>query len=88
MAPALLPRAPQIHAPMLFFWGGLDTHIPPEQIRSVTDAMKEAKKTYVNVEFSDADHGFFCDARPSYKETAAKQAWDLSLRFLTTYVTA
>jgi len=88
IAPALLPRAPQVHAPMLFFWGALDGHIPPDQIRSVIDAMKEAKKTYVNVEFSDADHGFFCDARASYKETAAKQAWDLSLRFLATYAKA
>jgi len=85
IAPALLPRAPQIHAPMLFFWGALDSHIPADQIRSVIEAMKEAKKTYVTVEFSDADHGFFCDARASYKETAAKQAWDLSLRFLATY---
>jgi len=75
-----------IHGPMLFFWGVLDSHIPSEQIRSVIDAMKEAKKKYVTVEFSDADHGFFCDARASYKETAAKQAWDLSLRFLATYV--
>jgi carboxymethylenebutenolidase len=85
IAPALLHRASEIHAPMLFFWGALDSHIPADQIRSVIDAMKEAKKTYVTVEFSDADHGFFCDARASYKETAAKQAWDLSLRFLATY---
>src|SRR5260370_35066370 len=49
IAPALLPRTPQIHAPMLFFWGGLDSHIPPDQIRSVIYAIKEAKKTYVNV---------------------------------------
>ena len=85
IAPALLPRAPRIHAPMLFFWGGLDSHIPQEQIRAVIDAMRQAKKTFVNVEFSDADHGFFCDARASYKDSAAKQAWDLSLRFLATY---
>ena len=71
---------------MLFFWGGLDAHIPQDQIRAVIEAMRESKKTYVNVEFSDADHGFFCDARARYKETAARQAWDLSLRFLTTYV--
>ena len=88
LGPVLLPRARQLHAPMLFFWGGLDSHIPPEQIRSLLDAMTEAKKTYVNVEFSDADHGFFCDARRSYKETAAQQAWDLSLRFLATYLKA
>lgn len=86
IAPSLLPRVSDIHGPMLFFWGVLDSHIPPDQIRSVIDAMKESKKTYVNVEFSDAGHGFFCDVRASYKETAAKQAWDLSLRFLATYV--
>ena len=72
IAPALLPRTPQIHAPMLFFWGGLDSHIPQEQIRAVIDEMRQAKKTFVNVEFSDADHGFFCDARANYNETAAK----------------
>ena len=72
IAPSLLPRVPQLHAPMLFFWGVLDTHIPPEQIRAVMDAMKEAKKTYVNVEFSDADHGFFCDAARTGKRRQSK----------------
>lgn len=86
IAPALLPRADTLNAPILFFWGGLDSHIPKDQVRAVVDAMQETKKPYVNVEFSDADHGFFCDARPSYKETAAKQAWELALKFLTTYV--
>lgn len=86
IAPALLPRAPQMHGPVLFFWGGLDAHIPQDEVRAVIDAMREARKPYVNVEFSDADHGFFCDARASYKETAAKQAWDLSQRFLATYL--
>ena len=64
IAPALLPRAAQQNGPILFFWGALDSHIPKEHIRAIIDAMQEAKKTYVNVEFSDADHGFFCDARP------------------------
>jgi carboxymethylenebutenolidase len=86
IAPALLPRASQLHGPMLFFWGGVDAHIPQDQIRAVIDAVRQAKKTFVNVEFSDADHGFFCDARPSYNEAAAKQAWDLSMRFLSTYL--
>jgi carboxymethylenebutenolidase len=82
IAPTLLPRAAQLHAPMLFFWGGLDTHIPADQVKSIIDALREAKKVYVNVEFSDANHAFFCDARASYNETAAKQAWDLSKKFL------
>ena len=86
IAPDLLPRAPQMHAPMVFLWGGLDTHIPQDQIQSVMNALRESKKTFVNVEFSDANHGFFCDARATYNETAAKQAWDLSMSFLTTNV--
>jgi carboxymethylenebutenolidase len=86
IAPALLPRVAQQHSPILFFWGALDSHIPKEHIRAIVDAMLEAKKMFVNVEFSDADHGFFCDARASYKETAAKQAWELTLKFLDTYV--
>ncbi len=82
----LLPRAAQQHAPVLFFWGGLDPLIPQDQARAVLDAMKAAKKPFMSVEFSDADHGFFCDARASYKESAAKQAWEIALRFLATNV--
>jgi len=86
IAPLHLSRAAQQHGPVLFFWGGLDTRIPRDQARAVVDAMAEAKKTFVGVEFSDADHGFFCEARPSYKEAAAKQAWALAREFLQTYV--
>ena len=88
MGPGLLDRAKDLHAPILMFWGGLDKHITPEQHRAVVDALSAAKKTYVNVEFSDADHGFHCDARASYNPIAAKQAWGLTLVFLRTYLEA
>jgi carboxymethylenebutenolidase len=86
IAPALLPHAANLHAPMLFFWGGLDKHIPQDQIRSAIDAVKAAGKPYINVEISDADHGFFCDARPSYNPVAAKEAWSLVVSFLEAHV--
>ena len=86
IAPALLPHAANLHAPMLFFWGGLDKHIPQDQIRSVIDAVKAAGKPYINVEISDADHGFFCDARPSHNPVAAKEAWSLVTSFLEAHV--
>jgi carboxymethylenebutenolidase len=86
IAPALLPRAANLSAPVLFFWGGLDKHIPQEQIRALTDELKRVGKTYVNVEISDADHGFNCDARESYNPTAAALAWTLSLKFLDIHV--
>lgn len=88
IAPGFLPRAAQQHGPVLFFWGGLDARITRDQTRGVVDAMTEAKKIFVNVDFSDADHGFFCDARSNYNEKAAKQAWELLTSFLKTYVRA
>ena len=81
IAGELLDRLAQMHSRTLFFWGGLDKHIPVEQRQKVLDALRANGKSYVNVEFSDADHGFFCDQRASYKQQAAKQAWTLMLEF-------
>jgi len=86
IAQALLPRASALHAPILLFWGGLDSHITVEHRRAVEDALTAAKKPFVNVTVSYADHGFFCDARASYNPVAAGLAWKLTLEFLDTYV--
>jgi len=80
--PSLLHRTSKLSAPMLFFWGELDSHIPAEDRAQVTKAMREMKKDYVNVVFSYADHGFFCDARQSYQANAARLSWDLAQSFL------
>jgi carboxymethylenebutenolidase len=80
--PGLLGRASGLQAPLLSFWGGRDKHIPPEQVRAVSDALRAAGKNFVNVEISNADHGFFCDARASYSPAAALLAWPLTLAFL------
>ena len=80
--PSLLHRTNTLSSPMLLFWGELDSHIPAEHRNQVTKAMREAKKDYVDVVFSYADHGFFCDARKSYQATAARLSWDLVQSFL------
>ena len=80
--PGLLGRASGMQAPLLLFWGGRDKHIPPEQVRAVTDALRATGKNFVNVEISNADHAFFCDARASYSPAAALLAWPLTLAFL------
>jgi carboxymethylenebutenolidase len=82
IAPDLLDRAASLHAPILLIWGGLDKHITPELRRVVVDAVAAQRKPYVNAEFSQADHGFFCDQRPSYESKSARQAWGLTLEFL------
>ncbi|MFI5349074.1 MAG: dienelactone hydrolase family protein, partial [Elusimicrobiota bacterium] len=82
IAPALIDRAPKLSAPILLMWGGLDKHIPPEQIAAVTGALRGAAKPFVNVEFSEADHGFFNNDRAAFHPASAAQAWALALQFL------
>ena len=86
--PGLLGRVDELQAPVLLIWGGRDQHIGPDQVQATTEGLKAAKKTYVNVEFSDADHGFFCDERASYNPAAAAEAWPLTLAFLKTNTSA
>ena len=82
IAQGLLDRAATQHGPILLFWGGLDKHITAEHRRSVVEALSAKKKPYANVEFSNADHGFFCDERAAYEPNAARQSWALTLEFL------
>ncbi|CAM3854071.1 dienelactone hydrolase family protein [Mucilaginibacter galii] len=78
----LATQAPNLHGRHLFFWGGKDQHIKPENINTIIQAVEDAGKDYVNVKFSYADHGFNCDERASYNETASKEAWALTMAFL------
>jgi carboxymethylenebutenolidase len=82
IAPGLLDRAAKLQAPSLFFWGGLDKHITPEHRKAIADTLTAQQKAYVDVEFSRADHGFFCDERSAYEPHSARQAWALTLEFL------
>ncbi len=77
----LKDRAADLHAPHLFFWGGLDEHISKEDVAQVTDAVEAAGKPFINTVISYADHGFHCDARPSYHPQAAAEAWAMTLAF-------
>lgn len=80
--PSLAELAGTQHGPLLLAWGGLDPMIDAAQRRAVADLMGAAKKPFVEATFSDAGHGFFCDARGQYQPVAAKQAWALVCAFL------
>jgi carboxymethylenebutenolidase len=82
IAPEFLKRAASLAGPLLFFWGGRDQHIPPAQIETVLAGVKAAGKAFTNVVISEADHGFFCDERPSFNPGAARDAWALTTAFL------
>ncbi|MEO7041206.1 MAG: dienelactone hydrolase family protein [Gemmatimonadaceae bacterium] len=83
VAPGLLDRAALLHGPHLFFWGGQDKSIPPEQRRAVADSLREAGKPFVDVEFSECNHGFFNEEwTERYNADAARQSWAMGVAFL------
>jgi carboxymethylenebutenolidase len=81
-----LDRIPLLRGQHLFLWGGADGMIPSEQRDLIQEALQEHKRTYMAVEFGGADHGFFCDQRPTYHPEAAHLAWEMTLRFLKTHL--
>lgn len=81
IVPQHLPQAKDQHGPLLLYWGGLDKNILPDHVKSLTDALRAAGKTFTNVEFSYADHAFNCDDRSNFNAEASQQAWALTLAF-------
>ncbi len=83
---ALLDRAASLHGPQLLVWGGADAHILPEHTRAIADALGAAGKAYVEATFSEAGHGFACDARSAYHAPSAREALALADAFFTEHL--
>jgi carboxymethylenebutenolidase len=67
--------APQIKARMLMLYGGKDAAIPQSQVEYVRSKLVDAKVKHEVVIYPDAEHGFSCDERPSFKKAASDDAW-------------
>ena len=74
-----LEFADRIRGRLRLFYGGLDAHIPREQVRAIASRLEELGKDAQVVVYPNADHGFFCDQRPSYNPDAARDAWARTL---------
>jgi carboxymethylenebutenolidase len=77
----LLAESPKHHGPLLLAWAGRDPHASAAMRRSLVESLAAANKAYVDVEFSDAEHGFFCDERASYHAASARIAWAMIQTF-------
>jgi carboxymethylenebutenolidase len=64
--------------PMLYHFGGKDTHIPQSDVEKIRAADKRGT-FYV---YPQADHGFNCDMRASFNAEAAQLARQRTLAFL------
>ncbi|MBK9259834.1 MAG: dienelactone hydrolase family protein [Polyangiaceae bacterium] len=82
IAPDKLSYAETLSGPMMLIWAGKDAHIPRASQVETVETLRKLGKPYINVEFSEQNHGFFCDARSDYDAGAARQAWALTTAFL------
>ncbi|HTY93165.1 MAG TPA: dienelactone hydrolase family protein [Steroidobacteraceae bacterium] len=71
-----LGRVPK--CPMLYHFGGLDTHIPQSDVDKIR-AVDTRGTFHV---YPDAEHGFNCDMRGSFNPAAAQLARQRTLAFL------
>jgi carboxymethylenebutenolidase len=86
--PPLTELAPQLQAPWLGLYGDRDQTIPLTEVEVLRKAARTAAVPTEIVRYPDADHGFHCDARASYHEASAKDAWRRTLEWLQTHLQA
>jgi carboxymethylenebutenolidase len=71
---------PQIKAPLLLHYAGLDTHIT-EGWPAYEAALKENKKEYTAYIYPGVNHGFHNDTTPRFDKAAAELAWQRTIDF-------
>jgi carboxymethylenebutenolidase len=84
--PSLLEQAKDLKTPWLGLFGDLDQGIPVEQVELLRAAVADAPVSAEIVRYAEAEHGFHCDARPSYHEASARDAWARTLDWFSEYL--
>jgi len=84
--PSMVELAPGLETPWLGLYGDQDQGIPVEQVESLREALSTAPVPTEIVRYSGAGHGFHCDARDSYHEASAKDAWRRTLSWFDEYL--
>lgn len=77
----LVDEAPDLGAPWLGLFGDLDQGIPVDEVEELRAAAASASVLTEIVRYPDAEHGFNCDARASYHQPSANDAWERTLDF-------
>lgn len=87
-APPLVELAPALQTPWLGCYGDQDAGIPTDGVERLREAAARAPVDTEVVRYPDAGHGFHCDARSSYHEASAHDAWARTLAWLDVHLRA
>ncbi len=71
---------PQINAPLLLHYAGLDTRVN-EGWPAYEEALKKNNKEYKAYVYPEVNHGFHNDSTPRYDKEAAELSWSRTIEF-------
>ncbi len=83
---SLLSLIPKIKAPIMFIYSAEDEYINGGEHARIAQAMTGARKRYILSVTPNTQHGFMNEARSTYSESAAIEAWDMAFGFFKRYV--
>ncbi len=83
---SLLPLVSKIKAPIMFIYSAEDEYINGAEHARIAQAMTDARKRYILSVTPNTQHGFMNEARSTYNESAASEAWDMAFGFFKRYV--
>jgi carboxymethylenebutenolidase len=84
--PPLVDDVSKLQTPWLGLFGDRDQSIPVEDVEQLRDGLKSSPVPTEIVRYSEAGHGFHCDQRDAYDETAAKDGWNRALAWFQTHM--
>jgi carboxymethylenebutenolidase len=84
---SLLGLIPEMPTPWLGLFGDADQGIPSEDVERLREELAaHAPVDTEIVRYPHAEHGFHCDARPSYQAAAAIDGWNRTLVWLESHL--
>ena len=86
--PALIEHAGALKTPWIGLFGDQDGSIPVDDVEQLRAVLGAASVDTEVVRYADAEHGFHCDARPSYNAEAAADAWKRTLEWFAGHLDA
>jgi carboxymethylenebutenolidase len=79
--PPIVDESESLQTPWLGLFGDEDGSIPVEDVETLRSALVAASVPSEIVRYGDAEHGFFCDERPSFDAAASDDAWARTLEW-------
>jgi carboxymethylenebutenolidase len=74
--------AAKLKVPVLGLYGGKDTHILPDHVHQMEEALKKGNSDSKIVVYPESPHGFFADYRDTYRKMDAEDGWKKALSWL------